>query len=76
MELPSCRQYDRLLDDMLAAIGVDSIDDLFDEIPRDLIISELEDIPPALSEMEIIRLIHKELGLSIFLIEHRMKTES
>ena len=41
---------------MLAAIGVDSIDDLFDEIPPNLRTGELNDIPPALSEMEISRL--------------------
>jgi len=43
---------------MLQTIGVDSIDDLFDEIPKDLLISELTGVPDALSEMEISRLMH------------------
>jgi glycine cleavage system P protein (glycine dehydrogenase) subunit 1 len=43
---------------MLQTIGVDSVDDLFDEIPRDLLISELTGVPDALSEMEISRLMH------------------
>jgi len=43
---------------MLKAIGADSIDDLFDEIPDDLLISELNGVPDALSEMEIVRLMH------------------
>jgi glycine dehydrogenase subunit 1 len=42
---------------MLAAIGVDSIDDLFDEIPPELRAGGLDAIPPALSEMEIGRLM-------------------
>jgi glycine dehydrogenase subunit 1 len=42
---------------MLKAIGADSIDELFDEIPSDLLISELDGVPDALSEMEIVRLM-------------------
>lgn len=42
---------------MLSSIGVDSIDDLFDEIPSELLISELKNIPPACTEMEINRLM-------------------
>ncbi len=42
---------------MLGTIGATSIDDLFDEIPRDLLIKELEGVPDALSEMEISRLM-------------------
>lgn len=42
---------------MLAAIGVDAIDALFDEIPAELRIGELAAIPAALSEMEISRLM-------------------
>jgi glycine dehydrogenase subunit 1 len=43
--------------DMLAAIGAKSIEDLFDEIPKDLRIESLAGIPDALSEMEIGRLM-------------------
>ncbi len=44
---------------MLESIGVDAIDDLFDEIPESLRISELEHVPPGMSEMEIERLMHR-----------------
>jgi glycine dehydrogenase subunit 1 len=43
--------------DMLAAIGARSIDDLFDEIPKDLRIDSLAGIPDALNEMQIGRLM-------------------
>jgi glycine dehydrogenase subunit 1 len=42
---------------MLKAIGVDSIDQLFDEIPNDLIISELKNVPKQMNEMEVTRFI-------------------
>ncbi|MBI2295332.1 MAG: aminomethyl-transferring glycine dehydrogenase subunit GcvPA [Betaproteobacteria bacterium] len=42
---------------MLAAIGVASIEELFDEIPRELRGGALAGIPPALNEMEITRLM-------------------
>lgn len=38
---------------MLATIGVDSIDALFDEIPAKLIAGELQGIPSGMTEMEI-----------------------
>ena len=43
--------------DMLAAIGARSVDDLFDEIPKDLRIESLAGIPDALNEMQIGRLM-------------------
>ncbi len=45
--------------EMLAAIGVDSIDDLFDEIPAELRASGLGLVPPGINEMEITRLMHE-----------------
>ena len=42
---------------MLDRIGVKSIDDLFDEIPKDLRIDSLPGVPAALSEMEVARLV-------------------
>jgi glycine dehydrogenase subunit 1 len=42
---------------MLAAIGAKKIDDLFDEIPKDLRIESLAGIPDALNEMQIGRLM-------------------
>ncbi|MDJ0739886.1 MAG: aminomethyl-transferring glycine dehydrogenase subunit GcvPA [Gammaproteobacteria bacterium] len=43
---------------MLATIGVDSIDDLFDEIPADLRAGELQHVPEGMSEMEVTALMH------------------
>ncbi|HET7371314.1 MAG TPA: aminomethyl-transferring glycine dehydrogenase subunit GcvPA, partial [Gammaproteobacteria bacterium] len=43
---------------MLAEIGADSIEQLFDEIPSELRIEQLSDVPPAISEMEISRLMN------------------
>jgi glycine dehydrogenase subunit 1 len=42
---------------MLAAIGVPDIDALFDEIPPQLLARGLDAVPPALTEMEIARLM-------------------
>jgi len=44
--------------EMLAMIGVSDIDSLFDEIPAELFIENLDGIPEALTEMEISRLMH------------------
>src|SRR5210317_6571 len=43
--------------EMLAAIGAKSTEDLFDEIPPELRIDYLHEVPEALSEMEISRLM-------------------
>ena len=45
--------------EMLEAIGADSIADLFDEIPTELIIGELANVPEALGEMQISRLMRQ-----------------
>jgi glycine dehydrogenase subunit 1 len=42
---------------MLDTIGANSIDDLFDEIPADLLIKDLDGVPDALSEQQIARLM-------------------
>jgi len=42
---------------MLASIGANAIDDLFDEIPAALKSDGLEGVPPGLNEMEITRLM-------------------
>jgi glycine dehydrogenase subunit 1 len=44
---------------MLAVIGVERIDDLFDEIPAELTVKSLPGMPPPLSEMEISRLMQR-----------------
>jgi glycine cleavage system P protein (glycine dehydrogenase) subunit 1 len=43
--------------EMLAAIGVSRIEDLFDEIPQELRVKSLSGVPEALNEMEIGRLM-------------------
>ncbi len=45
--------------EMLDAIGAESIEDLFDEIPKELRIEHLDAIPEALGEMEISRLMRE-----------------
>ena len=45
--------------EMLATIGASSIDALFEEIPESLRTRELTGIPPALTEMEIARLMRE-----------------
>ena len=44
--------------EMLATIGASDIDSLFDEIPTELLIENLDGVPEALTEMEISRLMH------------------
>ena len=44
---------------MLAAIGVDSIENLFDEIPAELRAEGLTKVPEGVSEMEISRIMHE-----------------
>lgn len=55
--MPFIPHTDDEVSEMLATIGVSSIDELFDEIPRDLLIKDLDGVPEALSEMEIDRLM-------------------
>ena len=45
--------------DMLDAIGANSIDELFDEIPAELLIKSLDGVPDALSEMQVSRLMRE-----------------
>lgn len=42
---------------MLASIGANSIEELFDEIPAELRTDTLKNVPPGMSEMEIARLM-------------------
>ncbi len=47
---------------MLASIGAKTIEELFDEIPKELISGQLTGVPPGLSEMEITRLMMERAG--------------
>lgn len=59
------------IDSMLAAIGADSIESLFNEIPATLRINELAEVPPGASEMELSREMRKralkDIGASCFI---------
>lgn len=55
--MPFIPHTDDDVSDMLKTIGAESIDDLFDEIPRELLIDELAGVPDALTEMEVVRLM-------------------
>lgn len=46
-------------DEMLKTIGVDSIEQLFDEIPNELRCKDLADVPVGMSEFEITRLMEQ-----------------
>jgi glycine dehydrogenase subunit 1 len=48
---------------MLDAIGAKTIDDLFDEIPAELMIDSLDGVPDAMSEMEISRLMRERAAM-------------
>jgi glycine dehydrogenase subunit 1 len=80
--MPFIPHTDDEVSDMLDVIGVKNIDDLFDEIPRDLLISDLDGVPDALSEMEISRLMRsraaEDLGALCFIgagaYEHHIPT--
>ena len=45
--------------EMLETIGAKSLDDLFDEIPKDLVIDSLDGVPEAMSEMAVTRLMRE-----------------
>lgn len=47
---------------MLTAIGANSIDDLFDEIPANLIIKSLANVPETANEMDVVRLMKARAG--------------
>lgn len=50
---------------MLAAIGVDSIEDLFDEIPEELKIHALAGVPAGLSEMDTNRVLRARAAMDV-----------
>jgi len=55
--MPFIPHTDKDIQEMLAAIGASSIDDLFDEIPANLRNNKLTLVPDALNEMEVTRLM-------------------
>lgn len=61
--MPFIPHTDDEVEAMLGAIGAKKIDDLFDEIPRELLIKDLDGVPDALNEQEISRLMRARAGL-------------
>lgn len=57
--MPFIPHTDADIKQMLAEIGVDSIEQLFDEIPASLKVSSLPNIPEGISEMEVGRLMQE-----------------
>ena len=55
--MPFVPHTEEEIKDMLSVIGIDSIDNLFDEIPAHLKIEGLEKVPAGLNEMSINRLM-------------------
>lgn len=55
--MPFIPHTDDEVQQMLQTIGASRISDLFDEIPKELLIDDLHGVPDALSEMEISRLM-------------------
>src|SRR5690606_33564241 len=55
--MPFIPHTEKDTEEMLATIGVPDIASLFDEIPEELLIKDLEGIPDAMNEMEIGRLM-------------------
>ena len=51
------------IDEMLEAIGAASIEELFDEIPADLRIKNLDGVPEAVSEMDLVRSMTERAAL-------------
>src|SRR4030065_1463005 len=56
--MPSIPHAEDDVREMLASIGVASIDTLFDEIPQALRSGGLTQVPEGMSEMEVTRLMH------------------
>ncbi|PCI07081.1 MAG: aminomethyl-transferring glycine dehydrogenase [Gammaproteobacteria bacterium] len=57
--MPFIPHTEQEITQMLATIGVDSMEDLFDEIPAHLRAPELKAIPKGMTEMEVSRLMHQ-----------------
>lgn len=60
--MPFIPHTDTDIRDMLDAIGVSDIDQLFDEIPASLRMGELSGVPDGMTEQEISRLMHERAG--------------
>ncbi len=61
--MPFIPHTDEDTEEMLATIGAKHIDDLFDEIPRDLQIDALHGIPESLNEMQVSRLMQDRAAM-------------
>lgn len=55
--MPYIPHTEKDIQEMLDAIGVDNIEQLFDEVPAELRNGELKNVPPGASEMEVMALM-------------------
>ena len=62
IDMPFIPHTDDDIKAMLEAIGIDNIDQLFDEIPADLKISDLSEVPQGIGEMEVARIMQERAG--------------
>ena len=81
--MPFIPHTEQDIKEMLVTTGINSIDDLFDEIPADLRIKGLNNIPDSLTELEVSQLMQKRAakdqagtcfigaGLMIIIFRHR-----
>ena len=57
--MPFIPHTQKEIQQMLTTIGATDANELFDEIPESLRLQQEIDLPPALTEMEISRLMHE-----------------
>lgn len=57
--MPYVPHTEQDIQEMLAKLGIDSIDALFSEIPKDIRINGLKNLPSGMNEMEIARLMQE-----------------
>lgn len=62
--MPFIPHTDQEITQMLQTIGVDSIEDLFDEIPAHLRAATLEAVPAGMTEMEVSRLMQQRAEMN------------
>ena len=57
--MPFIPHTEKDIAEMLKAIGADSIEQLFDEIPDNLRSAGLQEVPPSANEMDVTRIMHE-----------------
>lgn len=63
--MPFIPHTEQEVKDMLAVIGAATVDQLFDEIPATLRVTDLPPIPPQLTEMQLLRLMRERAAKDV-----------